>query len=296
MPAEIPSAAVAAEGVGHRFGDVPALRDCTFAVPPGAVVALLGRNGAGKTTLLRAVVGLLRPYRGRIRVFGEPAGAGVLPRIGYVAQQAPLYRMLTVEQTLRLGARLNPHFDAGYARRLVDAGPLPVTARVGALAAGQRARLALAVALGKRPDLLVLDEPLASLDPVARTEFVGALMAEVADRGTTVLMSTHVVADVQDVCDHVVVLGGGQVRLAAEVEPALAAHRLAVGAERDLGALDGLETIEVRRDGGEFTALVATAAPPDAGTVTWHRPTLEELLLGYLRTGAPHPSVEVSLA
>jgi ABC-2 type transport system ATP-binding protein len=296
MPGEPPPFAIAAEGVSHWFGARPALRDCTFAVPAGAVVALLGRNGAGKTTLLRAVVGLLRPHRGRLSVFGRLVDADVLPRIGYVAQQAPLYRMLTVEQTLRMGARLNPRWDAAYARRLVDAAALPATAKVGSLTVGQRMRLALALALGKRPDLLVLDEPLAGLDPVARVEVVGSLMGAVAERGTTVLMSHHVVADIQDVCDHVVVLDDGRVRLAAEMEPALAAHRLAVGAMSDLAALDGLDVVEVRPGDGEFTALVRTTEPPSVGTVSWHRATLDELLLGYLRVEAPRPVQEVSAA
>ncbi|MEV6595617.1 ABC transporter ATP-binding protein [Actinoplanes sp. NPDC051346] len=292
---DAPPVAVAAEGVSHRYGATTALRECSFSVPAGAVVALLGRNGAGKSTLMRAIVGLLRPESGRVDVFGQPISAEVLPRVGYVAQQAPLYPMLTVAQTLRLGARLNPRWDDAYARRLVDAGALRPTAKVGSLAVGQRARLALAMALGKRPDLLVLDEPLASLDPVARTELLGALMAAVAERGTTVLISTHVVADVQDVCDHVVVLGDGRVRLTAAVEPALAEHRIAVGATSDLGALDGLEVVERRRDGREFTALVRTAAPGPDG-VSWHRPTLEELLLGYLRAETPQPTREVSAA
>jgi ABC-2 type transport system ATP-binding protein len=173
------------DGVGHRFGVTPALHDCSFVVPPGAVVALVGRNGAGKTTLLRAVVGLLRPQRGAIGVYGQPP-ARALARIGYVGQQARLYPMMTVQQTLRLGARLNPGWDATYAGRLAEAAGLTPRARVRALAPGQRTRLALAMALGKRPDLLVLDEPLASLDPVARTEFVSALMGVVAENGTTV--------------------------------------------------------------------------------------------------------------
>jgi ABC-2 type transport system ATP-binding protein len=283
--------AVVAEGVNHWFGATPALQDCSFVIPAGAVVALLGRNGAGKSTLLRAVVGLLRPYRGSLSVFGRPIDAGVLPRIGYVAQHAPLYRMLTVGETLRLGARLNPGWDAAYAPGLAAA--LDATAKVGSLSAGQRTLLAVAMALGKQPDLLVLDEPLSDVDPVARAELVGALMAMVAERGTTVLMSSHVVADIEGVCDHVVVLGGGRVRLAAGVEPALAEHRLAVGAVSDLpAALDGSDVIEVRQEGSEFTALVKAAAP----SVSWHRPTLEELLLGYLRAEGPQPAREVAAA
>jgi ABC-2 type transport system ATP-binding protein len=283
------------QGVGHRFGGTPALRDCTFTVTPGAVVALLGRNGAGKTTLLRAIAGLLPPQHGTIRVYGQPPGTAS-PRIGYVSQQARLYPMLTVRETLRLGARLNPGWDTPYADGLADAAGLPPRATVRTLTAGQRTRLALVMALGKRPDLLVLDEPLANLDPVARADLTGALMGVVADNGTTVLMSSHVVADIDGVCDHVVVLGDGRIRLAAEVEPALAGHRLAVGAVRDHDALDGLEVVHDRTDGGEFTALVRGGGPPGDTRLTWHTPTLEELLMGYLRAEAPESARGVAAA
>lgn len=281
MPDDTP--VIALDGVTHRYAGRPVLDDCTLTVPPGAVVALLGRNGAGKSTMLRAIAGLLRPDEGEVRLFGEPFGPQALPRLGYVGQHAPLYRMLTVSETLRLGARLNPRWDAGRAEKLVAA--LPLDRRVGTLAAGQRASLALACALGKQPDVLILDEPLADLDPVARTEVAGALMAEVAERGTTVLMSSHVVADIQDVCDSVVVLGAGRILLAAAVETALAEHRLVVGAPGDLGALDGLEVVELRHEGRDVTALVR-GEPPDSA-VTSFPPTLDELLLGYLRIQEP---------
>ncbi|GAA0807503.1 ABC transporter ATP-binding protein [Spirilliplanes yamanashiensis] len=294
MPDDI---ALAVEGVGHHFGAATVLKDCTLGVPAGAVAALVGRNGAGKSTLLRAAAGVLRPYRGTVRVFGRPAGPDVLRRIGFVAQHAPLFRTLTVAETLRLGARLNPRWDAAHARRLADAAALPDRARVGALSTGQRTRLALALALGKRPDLLILDEPLAGLDPVARAEVTGALMGEVAERGVTVLLSAHVVADVESVCDHVVVLAGGRAVLSAPVEAALDAHRLAVGPARDAAALAGHDVVELRRDGAEFTALVRAAGPPPGGTaVAWHRPTLEELLLAHLRADRPQPAPEVSAA
>jgi ABC-2 type transport system ATP-binding protein len=275
----MPAPALIVDGVSHSFDGPAVLRECSFAVPAGAVVALLGRNGAGKTTLLRAIAGILRPDRGTVTVFGRPVEE-VLPRIGHVGQHAPLYPMLTVAQTLRLGARLNPGWDMPYARDA--AGPLRASAKVGSLSAGQRTRLALAMALGKRPDLLVLDEPLAGLDPVARAETIGTLMAAVAERRTTVLMSSHVVADIDGVCDRVVVLGAGRVRLAAEVEPALAEHRILVGATHQMGALDGLDVVELRRDDGEFTALVRNTTLAVPGFLR-QAPTLEELLMGYLR-------------
>jgi ABC-2 type transport system ATP-binding protein len=295
MSDDIPPA-VTVEGVSHRFGTTDALRDCTLTIPAGAVVGLLGRNGAGKSTLLRLIVGLLRPDRGRLSILGQPLNTGTLARIGYLAQQAPLYRTLTVRQTLRLGARLNPGWDTAYAEHLVHTAALPTTARVGSLSAGQRTRLALAMALGKRPDLLILDEPLAVLDPVARTEVIGTLMAEVADRGVTIVLSAHVVADIQHVCDHVVVLGHGRIQLDAETDSAVAEHRIAVGAVSDLAALDGLPVVEIQRGGNEFTALVRGTRTPDAGAVDWHTPTLDEVLLGYLRTAQPQTDEEVRVA
>ncbi|WP_067501150.1 ABC transporter ATP-binding protein [Actinoplanes sp. TFC3] len=283
-------------GLTHTAGSRRVLDDCSFAVPAGSVTALVGRNGAGKSTLLRTAVGLLRPDRGAVRVFGKPAGDEALPRIGYVGQQSPLYPMLTVAQTLTLGGRLNAHWDAGYARRLTgDAGLLPTT-RVGSLTAGRRSRLALVMALAKRPDLLVLDEPLAPLDPVARAEVTGALMAGVAERGTTVMLSSHVVADIDGICDHVVVLAEGRVRLAAEVEQALTSHLVAVGASRALTDLDGGKVIEVRAAGSEATALIRSVEPVAATGLAWHRPTLEELILGYLRTPATQPERKVTAA
>ncbi len=296
MSADGTTPALDVAGLTHTFGRRRVLDDCSFTVPAGAVTALVGRNGAGKSTLLRAAAGLLRPDGGEVRVFGKPAGDDALPQIGYVAQRAPLYPMLTVAQTLALGGRLNPRWDAAYAQRLADDAALPFAGRVGTLAPGHRTRLALVMALAKRPDLLLLDEPLAALDPVARTEVTGALMADVAERGTTVVLSSHVVADIDGVCDHVVVLADGRVRLAAEVEQALAGHLVAVGASGGFSALDRTEIIEVRAAGRDTTALIRSTDPIPAGGLAWHRPTLEELLLGYLRAPETQPKRKVPTA
>nr|BFE60687.1 ABC transporter ATP-binding protein [Dactylosporangium thailandense] len=246
-------------------------------MPAGSVTALVGRNGAGKTTLLRAAAGLLHPDRGTITV---RAGA----RIGLLAQDAPLYRQLTVAETLRLGARLNPSWDAPFAESV--AAGIAVSARVGRLAPGLRARLGLAMALGRRPDLLLLDEPLAALDPVARAEAIAVLMGEAAGRGTTIVLSTHAVADLAGVCDHVVVLDRGHIRAAVEVDTALATHRLVNGAGPDYPALDGADVVELHRDETGFTALVRLGETVPAGTLAWHTPSLEDLVLGYLRASA----------
>jgi ABC-2 type transport system ATP-binding protein len=293
VPAENTVSALEVTGLSHSFGRRRALQDCSFTVPAGAVTALIGRNGSGKSTMLRAASGLLRPDDGDVRIFGAPAGDDPLPRIGYVAQQAPLYPMLTVTQTLILGARLNPRWDAAYARRLADGAALPLKARVGTLAPGHRSRLALVMALAKRPDLLLLDEPMATLDPVARAEVIGTLMADVAEYGTTVVLSSHVIADVDGVCDHVVVLTDGQVRLTGEAEPILAGHLIAVGAADTIEALDSAEIIEVRAAGRDATALVRRGEPVPVTGLAWHRPTLEELLLGYLRATGPNPNRRV---
>ena len=289
MPVEPFAPALDVAGVSHSFGRRSALRECTFAVPAGAVTALVGRNGAGKSTLLQVAAGLVTPDSGRIRVFGQPAGDVTLPRIGYVAQRAPLYPMLTVRETLALGGRLNPRWDTAYAQALCIDAALPARVRVGSLGPGQRTRLALIMALAKRPGLLLLDEPLASLDPISRAEVAGTLMADVAEHGTTVLVSSHVVADIDGVCDHLVVLADGAVRLAADVESALAGHLVAVGDE--LSALAGRPIVEVRTTGRDAVALVRSADPVPAIGLAWHRPTLEELILGYLRAPAPHRKV-----
>ncbi len=296
MSADSTTAALDVVGLAHGFGRQQALHGCSFAVPAGAVTALVGRNGAGKSTLLRAAAGLLRPDSGAVLVFGEPAGDATLQRIGYVAQQPGTYPMLTVAQTLRLGGRLNPRWSPAYAQRLADDAALPSGARVGTLTPGHRTRLALVMALAKQPDLLLLDEPLAPLDPVARTEVIGTLMADVAERGTTVVLSSHVVADIDGVCDRVVVLAEGRVRLAAEVEPALADHLVAVGARSEIGALDGATIVEVRAAGRDACALTRSPGPVAAGSLAWHRPTLEELLLGYLRAAETEPARKVPTA
>ncbi|MBM2620391.1 ABC transporter ATP-binding protein [Actinoplanes sp. LDG1-06] len=281
-------------GLTHGFGGRRALDGCSFTVPEGAVTALVGRNGAGKSTLMRAAAGLMQPDGGAVRVFGNPAGDATLTRIGYVAQQPSLYPMLTVAQTLALGHRLNPRWDTAYAHRLADNAAMPTRARVGALAPGHRTRLALIMALAKRPGLLLLDEPLAPLDPVARAEVTGILMADVADHGTTVLLSSHVIADIEGVCDHVVVMTGGQVRLATEVAPALDQHLVVVGAGNELDALGDTEIVTARTAGRDVTALVRAAEPLPDGVLAWHRPTLEELLLGYLRVAGPESPRKVT--
>jgi ABC-2 type transport system ATP-binding protein len=207
------------EALAKRYRRRWALRDCTLAVPDGAIVGLVGPNGAGKTTLLQLIVGLLPPTAGAVRVLGgTPEAAMRSGRVGFVAQDAPTYAGLTVADHLRLGAGLNPHrWDAAAARQRIERLGLPPGQRAGRLSGGQRAQLALTIALSKRPDLLVLDEPAASLDPLARRAFLDETVAATTATGTAVLLSTHLVADLAHTCTHLVVVASGRIRLAVPI-------------------------------------------------------------------------------
>ncbi|MEU6357387.1 ABC transporter ATP-binding protein [Streptomyces sp. NPDC047072] len=201
-------AAVEAAGLGKRYGRrAAALDGCSFRLPAGRISALVGPNGAGKSTLLAIAAGLLRPTDGTLTVFGGSPHEN-RDKIAYLAQNKPLYPQLTIAETLRMGAELNPRrWDAPYAQEVVAQGSLDPKAKIRGLSGGQRTRVALALALGKRPELMLLDEPMADLDPLARHELMGTLMADAVDRGTTVLMSSHIVAELADACDHLLLLG-----------------------------------------------------------------------------------------
>ncbi|GHE31562.1 ABC transporter ATP-binding protein [Streptomyces capitiformicae] len=276
------STALEAAALGKKFGRRKAgwaLHDCTLRIPAGRVCALVGPNGAGKSTLLAHAAGLLAPTEGSIHVLGTtPAGAR--ERIAYVAQDKPLYPQLTVAETLRLGRELNPgRWDAAVAGRVVDEGGLDRDAKIRSLSGGQRTRVALALALGKRPELLLLDEPMADLDPLARHQLMGTLLADSAEHGTTVVMSSHVVAELEGSCDHLLLLGEGRVRLAGPLDELLAAHTLVTGPAGDLAPHT---VVESRTTGRQVTALIRPQGPVGAGWQT-DEPTLEELVLAHLR-------------
>ncbi|WP_033312369.1 ABC transporter ATP-binding protein [Streptomyces iakyrus] len=275
--------AIEAAGLGRRFGRrrAPALDGCTFRLPAGRVCALTGPNGAGKSTLLALAAGLLRPTEGGITVLGTtPAAAR--ERLAYVAQHKPLHPQLTIAGTLRLGRDLNPRrWDARVAERIVAEGGLDPDTKIRALSGGQRTRVALALALGKRPELLLLDEPMADLDPLARHQLTATLMADAADHGTTVVMSSHVVAELEGSCDHLLLLGSGRVRLAGPLDDLLAAHTLVTG--RAGKALDPHTVVESRATGRQLTALVRPAGPLGDGFQS-DRPSLEEVVLAHLRS------------
>jgi ABC-2 type transport system ATP-binding protein len=218
---------LAARGLGKRYGRRWALADCTVAVPAGRVVGLVGPNGAGKTTLMRLAVGLITPSAGVVEVLGGPPAdsPAQLGRIGFVAQDTPTYANLSVADHLRLGGWLNPSWDRGLAERRIEQLGLDPRQRAGRLSGGQRAQLALTLAVAKRPELLVLDEPVASLDPLARREFMQGISDVVAEHGVSVLLSSHLVADLERVCDFVIVLVASRVRVAGPIDDLLATHQ-----------------------------------------------------------------------
>ncbi|MEU6068956.1 ABC transporter ATP-binding protein [Streptomyces sp. NPDC047082] len=275
-------AAIEAIALGKRFGRGRwALRECCFRLPAGRVCAVVGPNGAGKSTLLALAAGLLAPTEGTLTVLGtHPARART--RIGYVAQDKPLYPQLTVAETLRMGADLNPErWDTAIAGRVVAAGGLDPKTRIRALSGGQRTRVALALALGKRPELLLMDEPMADLDPLARHELMGTLMAQAAEHGTTIVMSSHVVAELENSCDHLLLVGNGRIRLAGEIDDLLAAHTR-VSAAAGAAGLAPHTVVESRVTGRQLSALIRPAGPLPADWRT-AAPSLDELVLSYLR-------------
>ncbi len=275
-----------AEGLGKRFRKRWALHDCTFEVPPGRVVGLVGPNGAGKTTLLSLAVGLLEPTAGRISVLGGRPGEspGQLGRVGFVAQQNPLYAGMTVADHLRLGAWLNPTWDAALAEKRIDELGLDRKQRAGKLSGGQHAQLALTMAIAKRPELLVLDEPVASLDPLARREFLQRLMEAVVDDDMTVVLSSHLVADLERVCDYLVILAKSRVQVAGDVEELLASHYRLTGPRRDPTSLPaGQEVIEASHTDRQSTLIVRTDAPIYDPAWTVEPIGLEDLVLAYMR-------------
>jgi ABC-2 type transport system ATP-binding protein len=292
---------IEAAGLGKQYGRRWALRDCTLAIPEGKVVGLVGPNGAGKTTLLHLAVGLLAPTSGSIRVLGaNPTdGPAQLSRIGFVAQDTPVYSRLSVVQHLRMGAWMNPGWDSGLAVKRIEQLGLDPRQRAGTLSGGQRAQLALTLAIAKRPECLILDEPVASLDPVARRDFLGSLMEVVAARGISVVLSSHLVADLERVCDYLVVLVASKVQVAGEVSELLSSHHRLSGARRDAGSLPAnQEVIEESHTGKQSTFLVRTSDPVHDPAWTVRPVTLDDLVIAYMSRPAAErvrrPRLEVT--
>jgi ABC-2 type transport system ATP-binding protein len=284
------TAVLESEGLGKRYGRRWALQDCSLTIPAGKVVGLVGPNGAGKTTLLHLAVGLVAPTAGSIRVLGGPPAEGPaqLGRVGFVAQDSPLYAGLSVAKHLRMGGLLNPSWDGALAEDRVERVGLDPRQRAGSLSGGERAQLALTLAIAKRPELLLLDEPVASLDPLARREFLQSLMEVVADQGVSVVLSSHLISDLERVCDYLVVLVASNVRLAGEVDALLASHQRLSGPRHDAATLpSGQEVIEESHTDKQSTLLVRTDEAILDPTWTVKPVTLEDLVLAYM-TQARH--------
>ena len=288
--------ALKAVGLTKRYGRHSALSDCTLDIPAGRVAGLVGPNGAGKTTLLQLAAGMLSPTAGSIEVLGgRPAsGPAQLAKVGFVAQDTPAYAGLTIADHLRFGASANPRWDQAAAEERIAQLGLDPRQKAGRLSGGQRAQLGLTLAIAKRPELLILDEPVASLDPMARREFLKGLMSFTAEHNASVILSSHLVSDLERVCDYLVVLTGSRVRVAGDVDDLLAGHFRLVGARRDLGDLPaGVEVIERSDVERQSTLIVRSGAPLGATPFAVEQLTLEDLVLAYMAQAmSPRPVLE----
>jgi ABC-2 type transport system ATP-binding protein len=277
---------VETSGLGKRYGSTWALRDCSLAIPAGHVAALAGPNGAGKTTLLNLAVGLAEPSAGAVTVLGGLAAGSpaALDGIAFVAQDTPVYRNLSAADMLHLTRNLNRRFDQPYAKARLGELGIPLNRKAGKLSGGQRAQLALTVALGRRPRLLVLDEPVARLDPVARHDFMALVMTAMAAEGVSVVLSSHVLADLERVADYLILLSRGRVQVAGEVAGLLASHRLLTGPTAEADRYAERPVVHAQR-GQAQTHLLARATADDPVPPGWeaHPVDLEELAMAYLR-------------
>jgi len=293
---------IEAGGLGKRYGRRWALADCTLTVPAGRVTGLVGPNGAGKTTLLQLAAGLLAPDSGTISVLGgRPAGTPAqLVRVGFVAQDAPVYAGLSIAGHLRMGGWLSPGWDSELAARRISRLGLDLRQRAGSLSGGQRAQLALTLATAKRPDLLLLDEPVASLDPLARREFLQDLMETVAEQQVSVVLSSHLISDIERVCDYLIVLVASRVRVAGETEELVATHHRLSGPRREPRSLPASwDVIEESHAGKQSMLLVRTQDPILDPAWTVRPVSLEDLVLAYMSrpgdaTRARRPGLEVA--
>jgi ABC-2 type transport system ATP-binding protein len=279
---------IEASGLGKRYGSTWALRECALAIPAGHVAALVGPNGAGKTTLLNLAVGLTAPTAGTVTVLGGRAAGSpaALDGIAFVAQNTPLYKNLSAGDMLHLTRNLNRRFDQGYAEARLGELGIPLKRKAGQLSGGQQAQLALTLALARRPRLLVLDEPMAMLDPLARHDFMATVMTAVADDGVSVLLSSHVLAELERVADYLILMSRGSVQVAGEVDDLLACHRVLTGPAAEAGRYaERLSVVHARHGAAQAHLLVRTSGATDPVPPGWeaHPVSLEELTLAYLR-------------
>jgi ABC-2 type transport system ATP-binding protein len=276
--------------LAKRYRKVTALTDCSIAVPEGRISALIGPNGAGKTTLLRLLSGLAKPSGGKVAVLGGPPrqDPAFLAEIGFLAQEIPLYRRLSSEDLIAVGGHLNPRWDAASVRQRLNGLNIPLDQAVGALSGGQRAQVALSLTLAKRPRLLLLDEPVAALDPLARRQFLATLADAVAIGGLTVVLSSHLVADMERVCDHLILLAASRVQLCGDIDTVLAEHQVLVGPRKDTTAIEKAHTlVQATHTARQSTLLIRVGGPVVDPAFEAADVGLEELVLGYLGQGAP---------
>jgi ABC-2 type transport system ATP-binding protein len=272
-------------GLSKRYGRVTALNGCTITVPEGAICALVGPNGAGKTTLLRLLTSLSSPTAGEVAVLGGPPrqDPAFLADIGYLGQEIPLYRRFSIEDHIRAGKHLNARWDDASIRDRLARLELRFNQPVGTLSGGQRAQVALALTLAKWPRLLLLDEPLAALDPLARRQFLASLTEAVADGGLTVVLSSHLVTDIERVCDHIILLSAAKVQLCGEIDTLLAEHQVLVGPRADTAAIENAHTvIKAEHAGRQSRLLVRRGGPLTDPRWESETPNLEELVLAYM--------------
>jgi ABC-2 type transport system ATP-binding protein len=293
------AAILRAQGLGKRYRRRWALADCTLDIPAGRVVGLVGPNGAGKSTLLNLAAGMLTPTSGSIEVCGgRPAsGTAQLAKVGFVAQDTPTYAGLSIADHLKLGARLNPGWDDALARNRIERLGLDPAQRAGRLSGGQRAQLALTLGIAKRPELLLLDEPVAALDPLARREFLQSLMETVAEQNLSVVLSSHLVSDLEHACNYLIVLVASRVQVAGEIEDLLATHYRLIGPRCDPATLPaGQHVISADHTDRQTTLLIRADTPIQDPAWTVSRPSLEDLVLAYMAqatTHTPRPALEV---
>jgi ABC-2 type transport system ATP-binding protein len=279
---------IEASGLGKRYRSTWALRECSLAIPAGHVAALVGPNGAGKTTLLNLAVGLAAPTAGVVTVLGgRTAGSpAALDGIAFVAQNTPLYKNLSAGDMLHLTRNLNRRFDQPYARARLGELSIPLKQRAGDMSGGQQAQLALTLALARRPRLLVLDEPMAMLDPIARHDFMATVMTAVADDGVSVVLSSHVLAELERVADFLILMSHGRVQVAGETDELLASHRVLTGPAAEAARYaERLCVVHARRGGAQAHLLVRTTGTAGPVPPGWeaHPVGMEELALAYLR-------------
>jgi ABC-2 type transport system ATP-binding protein len=295
------SAVLRAQALGKRYKQRWALQNCDLDVPAGRVVGLVGPNGAGKSTLLNLASGMLTPTTGTTEVCGgRPAtGPAQLAKVGFVAQDTPTYAALSIADHLRLGARLNPGWDDTLARNRIRRLGLDLKQKAGRLSGGQRAQLALTLGLAKRPELLILDEPVAALDPLARREFLQDLMEAVAEHELSVVLSSHLVSDVERTCDYVIVLVDSRVQVAGDIDDLVACHHRLTGPRRDPDTLPaGQHVITASHTDRQTTLLVRTDTAVHDPTWTVSPLGLEDIVLAYMTRPADavrdtRPALEV---